>query len=57
MSVVMLRRTVDVKLTNENTCQLESILREVGDFFIGKRAAPVKIPYYQRLSYNELCLS
>ena len=32
----MLRRTVDVKLTNENTYQLESILREVGDFFYWK---------------------
>ena len=52
----LLRRTVDVELTDERTRKVESVVDEIGRILSEpKPPDPVKIGYCRRCSYNELC--
>jgi len=52
----LLRRTVDVELSDERTGKLESVIKDIGRIL--SEANPpvaVKIGYCRKCSYNELC--
>jgi CRISPR-associated exonuclease Cas4 len=52
----LLRRTVNVELTDELARKLESVLEGIREILSKLSApAPVKIGYCRRCSYNELC--
>ena len=52
----LLRRTVDVELTNENAGRMESILEDMEKILSSPTApSPVKVGFCRRCSYNELC--
>jgi len=52
----LLRRTVNVELTEDQAKKMESILQEIGRILSeSSPPQPVKIPYCRRCSYNELC--
>jgi CRISPR-associated exonuclease Cas4 len=52
----LLRRTVNVELTDELASRLESVLEEIRAILSKPSVpAPVKIGYCRRCSYNELC--
>ena len=52
----LLRRTVDVELTDDAVGRLESVLEEIGEILSRQNPPePVRIPYCRRCSYNELC--
>jgi CRISPR-associated exonuclease Cas4 len=52
----LLRRTVDVELTDENAGRLERVLEDM-EMILSSNSPPlpVKIGYCRRCSYNELC--
>jgi len=52
----LLRRTMNVELTEADTKRLESVLEEIHTILTNPNAPPaVKIPYCRRCSYSELC--
>jgi CRISPR-associated exonuclease Cas4 len=51
----LLKRTVDVELTEEKTSHVESILKDMEKILSNKPPPPIKIRYCRRCSYNELC--
>ncbi len=52
----LLRRTLDVELTDEAERSVESVLGGIERILSAPSAPqPVKIPYCRRCSYNELC--
>ena len=52
----LLKRTVNVELTEDQAKKIESILQEIGEILSKPiPPKPLKIPYCRRCSYNELC--
>jgi len=52
----LLRRTVDVKLTEDRIRELELLLEDMKKILsCPKPPEPVKVPYCRRCSYSELC--
>jgi CRISPR-associated exonuclease Cas4 len=52
----LLRRTVDVELTDERAGRIECVLEEIGRILcMPNPPNPVRIGYCRRCSYNELC--
>jgi len=52
----LLRRTVDVELTDEQTRKIEYVLEEIGRILsMPNPPNPVRIGFCRRCSYNELC--
>jgi len=52
----LLKRTVNVELTDEQAGRLESVLEEIREILSRPSAPPpVKIRYCRRCSYSELC--
>jgi len=52
----LLRRTVDVELTEERIRQLELLLEDMQKILSSLRPPePLKVPYCRRCSYSELC--
>ena len=52
----LLKRTVDVELTEEKASHVESILKDMEKILSNKTPTPpIKIGYCRRCSYNELC--
>lgn len=52
----LLRRTVDVELTNNNANHMESILEDMKQILSSPTApSPIKVGFCRRCSYNELC--
>jgi CRISPR-associated exonuclease Cas4 len=52
----LLRRTVNVELTEQHTNKVEAVLQDMEKILSESRPPqPVKIPYCRRCSYNELC--
>ena len=52
----LLRRTVDVELTEERIRELELLLEDIEKILSSPRPPePVKVPYCRKCSYSELC--
>ena len=52
----LLRRTVNVELTEQHTNKVEAVLQDMEKILSeSSPPQPVKIPYCRRCSYNELC--
>lgn len=52
----LLRRTIDVELTDQRTGKIECVLEEIGRMLsMPNPPCPVRIGFCRRCSYNELC--
>jgi CRISPR-associated exonuclease Cas4 len=52
----LLRRTVNVELTDEQTTKLKSVIKDIGQILSEPNPpSPVKAGYCRKCSYNELC--